>query len=193
MSKSRLEASLVLALLLTPVFADAQQMPDPKIAIAAQKQALAPLAYLDGEWRGKATMTMPDGSTHEVTQTERVGPLLDGAVKLIEGRGYNADGSTGFNAFAVLSWDPDRKAFNFRSHAMGQAGDFEFQPNADGYIWKIPARPVTIRYTATIKNGKWREIGERIVEGQKPVQFFEMNLTRIGDSRWPAAGAVAAK
>jgi hypothetical protein len=49
---------------------------------------------------------------------------------------------------------------------------------------------MTIRYTVIIKDGGWREIGERITPGKPPVQFFEMNLARIGDSAWPAAGAI---
>jgi len=30
-------------------------------------------------------------------------------------------------------------------------------------------------------------------DGQPPRQFFEMNLTRLGDTDWPAGGAVAVK
>jgi hypothetical protein len=52
---------------------------------------------------------------------------------------------------------------------------------------------MTIRYTATIGDGKWREIGERVLPGKAPVQFFEMNLVRISDSPWPGAGAIAAR
>jgi hypothetical protein len=52
---------------------------------------------------------------------------------------------------------------------------------------------MTIRYTAVIKNGAWREIGERVVPGQAPMQFFEMNLKRLGDSAWPTAGAIPPK
>lgn len=46
---------------------------------------------------------------------------------------------------------------------------------------------------ATIKDGAWREVGERIFPGKEPVRFFEMNLKRIGDTSWPAAGAVSPK
>jgi hypothetical protein len=41
-----------------------------------------------------------------------------------------------------------------------------------------------------VKDGTWHETGERVVPGQDPVRFFEMRLTRVGDSAWPAAGAV---
>jgi hypothetical protein len=40
-----------------------------------------------------------------------------------------------------------------RSYAQGRVGDFAFKPTADGFAWEIPAGPVTIRYTATIKEG----------------------------------------
>jgi hypothetical protein len=49
---------------------------------------------------------------------------------------------------------------------------------------------MTIRYTATIRNGTWREVGDRIAPGKDPVRFFEMNLKRIGDTNWPGDGAI---
>jgi hypothetical protein len=42
-------------------------------------------------------------------------------------------------------------------------------------------------------DGAWREVGERIVEGRPPFRFFEMTLNRVGDSAWPAAGAIPPK
>jgi len=76
---------------------------------------------------------------------------------------------------------------------MGNAGDFALTPTPDGYVWEIPAGPMTIRYSATIRDGAWKEVGDRIVPGQDPVRFFEMNLTRIGDTDWPAGGAIPPK
>jgi hypothetical protein len=109
---------------------------------------------------------------------------------VIEGRSFNADGSIGFNAFAVISYEPTKKAYNFRSYALGHAGDFVITPTADGYVWEVPAGPATIRYTATFKDKVWTEIGERVVTGQPPVQFFEMHLTRVSDTSWPDGGAM---
>jgi hypothetical protein len=73
---------------------------------------------------------------------------------------------------------------------MGMSGDYAVRPTADGFVWEIPAGPMTIRYTATFRDGVWKEVGERIAEGAPPVRFFEMTLTRLGDSDWPAGGAV---
>ena len=78
-----------------------------------------------------------------------------------------------------------------RSYAQGQVGDFKFTPVGDGYAWEIPAGPATIRYVAVVKDGTLKEVGDRLLPGKDPVRFFEMNLQRVGDTDWPAAGAVA--
>jgi hypothetical protein len=171
----------------------AQGPPNPQVLIAAQREGMAPLSYMDGVWRGPATTTLPSGEVHTITQTERIGPFLDGSVKVIEGRGYEPDGRVGFNALGVISFDPASKAYTLRSYAMGFNGDFVLKPTADGYVWEIPAGPATIRYTAVIKDGKWREVGDRIVPGRDPIRFFEMNLVRVGNTDWPGGGAISPK
>ncbi len=167
--------------------------PDPAALVASQREAMQRLSFMDGTWRGPAWTVLPSGERHNITQTERVGPFLDGSVKVVEGRGYEADGKVSFNAFAVISYNPSTRAYNLRSYAQGQVGDFPLTPTADGFIWEIAAGAFTIRYTAVIKDGTWREVGDRIVQGKEPVRFFEMNLKRVGDTDWPAAGAVSPK
>ena len=171
----------------------AQGPPDSAALLAAQRDAIKPLAFMDGVWRGPAWVILPSGEKHEITQTERIGPFLDGSVKVIEGRGYDASGKVTFNAFGIVSFDPAKHAYTLHSYAMGMAGDFTLTPSDSGYVWEIPAGPMTIRYTAVVRGKTWREIGERIVEGQPPAQFFEMNLVRLRDSDWPAAGAISMK
>lgn len=174
-----------------PAAAPAQQRPSAQSLMAAQKQALSTLAWMDGEWRGPAQVVGMDGKPHSIVQTERIGPLLDGSIKLVEGRGYDADGSVGFGAFAVLSYDPAAKVYHFQSHAMGHSGDFALVPTATGFSWSIPAGPMTIRYTVTHENGEWHEVGERVMPDQPPVQIYDAHLRRIGASAWPAAGTVS--
>lgn len=188
-------AAILSASVASAIFAPvlAQGRPDPVAMMAAQKQAIAPLAFMDGEWRGIANTTLPDGSKHSITQTERIGPFLDGSVKVIEGRGHEADGRISFNALGIVYFDSARKVLRFQAHAMGQSGDYSFTPTPDGYIWEIPAGPMTIRYTATINGNEWHEVGDRIIPGAPEQRFFEMNLKRIGASSWPAAGAVGPK
>lgn len=170
-----------------------QGRPDPKELIAAQREAMMPLAHMDGIWRGPAWTILGSGEKLNMTQTERVGPFLDASVKVIEGRGYGADGKVSFNAFAIISYSPEKQSYVMRSYAMGHVGDFALKPTGDGFVWEIPAGPVTIRYTAVIKDGTWREVGDRITPGKEPIRFFEMNLKRVGNTDWPTGGAVDPK
>src|SRR6185503_9936688 len=123
------------------------QRPDPRALMAAQREAMTPLSWMDGVWRGPAETVVENGDKHRITQTERIGPFLDGTIKVMEGRGYGSDGSVTFNAFGVLSYDPATKTYSLHSHAMGLKGDFRLTPTADGYVWEIPFFLMAIRYT----------------------------------------------
>ncbi|MDH4180575.1 MAG: DUF1579 domain-containing protein [Betaproteobacteria bacterium] len=184
----------VAALLAQSAAAFAQ--PDPAQAealLGAQRAAMTRLAAMDGAWRGTATFLLPGGLRRSVTQTERIGPLLGGTVKVIEGRGYDDAGGVTFNALGVVSFDSATSRYTLRSYAHGRAGDFAFEPTADGYRWQAPAPGATIRYEATIRDGVLHEVGDRVVEGAPPQRFFEMTLRRVGDSSWPAGDPVPPK
>lgn len=184
-----LAAALLVAPLSLPQTAQALTPPEAA-GSAVQRQAIAALDRLDGTWRGEATMTGPGGQ-RTFTQTERVGSMLGGSVKVIEGRGYNADGTTSFNAMAVISWDEAAGRYGFHSWANGRSGDFPFEATADGFRWEIQAGPnARVEYVAVVEGGTWHEVGHYLVEGQPPRQILEMTLTRLGDSDWPAGGAV---
>jgi hypothetical protein len=174
--------------------ASAQAPHDPAALLAAQKEALKVLAFMDGSWRGTAWTLLPGGARRTLVQTERIGPFLDGAVKVIEGRGYRDDGSVGFNALGIISYDPERKAYAMRSWAHGRTGEFALTVLPDGFAWETPAGPgAVVRYTATVMGDAYREVGERIAPGQAPVRVFEMDLRRLGDTDWPAANPVPAR
>ncbi|WP_296820190.1 DUF1579 domain-containing protein [Brevundimonas sp.] len=156
-----------------------------------QRQQVADLSFLDGEWRGEAVIFNRDGSRTTLTQTERVGPLLGGSIRVVEGRGYDAAGVTVFNAMAVISWDEREDRYRFRSWANGHDGDFRFERTDTGFVWEVPAGPgAVVRYTATVQDGVWHEVGAYMREGMEPRPTIEMTLRRIGESDWPAGGAV---
>lgn len=177
--------AVALVLIAAPVSAQQADL----AALAAQRSAQAKFAWMDGTWRGVAISKTPGGE-HKVTHTERVGTMLGGTLRVIEGKAFNPDGSVGFNAFAVISFDPAKNAYDFRSYAQGRAGTFVIAPTGDGYVWEVPAGPATIRFTATFKDKVWTEIGERVMPGQPAMPFFEMHLTRVGDTNWPDGGAM---
>ena len=187
-------ASLFVACLMALGGSAIAQRPDPVALIASQIEAMRTFAMLDGQWRGEATVSEADGTRLTFMQTERIGPFLGGSVKVIEGRGYNDAGGVRFNAFGIVSYDPATRAYMMHSHAQGYVGDFAFVPTGDGYRWEIPLGPAgRIRYVATIKGGELYEVGDRIAPGGASLRIFEMRLKRIGDTDWPAAGAVGPK
>jgi hypothetical protein len=161
---------------------------DPSSRIAAQREAMKALAFLDGEWRGTAKARDVPA---EMAHTERVGTLLDGTVRLVEGRAYDSAGKTRFNAFAVISYDPVKRTYSMRSYAMGYVGDYPLTVRPDGFSWSHPAGPgAVVRYNATIRNGEWHEIGETVASGAAPVRTVELKVRRIGAGGWPDRGAV---
>ena len=182
--------TLAAVLLTAPEAARAQTPPSPS-GSQAQRAAIDRLAMLDGEWRGQATIHGPDGAV-TLIQTERVGSMLGGSIKVIEGRGYAADGSTEFNAMAVVSWDAGTNRYGFRSWAQGYSGDYPFEVTEDGFRWETPAGPgAKMEYVAVVREGTWHEVGTWIAEGQPPRRMIEMRLIRIGDTDWPAGRAVS--
>ena len=168
----------------------AQTRQDPASLLAAQRQAMTPLARMDGVWRGPAWSMTPNGR-HEITQTERIGTFLGGSVRMIEGRGYDPDGTVTFNALGIISFHADTNSYTISSWALGRGGVFPFRPTADGYEWEVPAGPgMTVRYSATVTADTLVERGFMHRGDAPPVQIFEMNLRRVGTTDWPGAGAV---
>ncbi len=95
-----------LLLLLTVSCAHAPAAPPAVPASPGRAEAMAKLSFMRGIWAGPASGTGMDGQPFRVWQTERMGPMLGGDVLVVEGRGYKDDDTTGFNAFAVVSYDP---------------------------------------------------------------------------------------
>jgi hypothetical protein len=185
--------NIAIRLLLAASFATASfaQAPDPEPVMAAQREAMKALSSMDGVWRGPAWTILPSGEKRSIVQTERIGPFLQGTVKVLEGRGYRDDGNVGFNALGIVSFDPAKNAYSLRSYALGRSGDFAFRPTPEGYTWEIPLGPdALIRYTATVKDNTLHEVGDRIIGTSPPQRFFEMTLKRVGDSDWPAGSPV---
>lgn len=157
---------------------------------ATNAAAMARLDAMKGVWKGPASGMSASGP-FQLTQTERIGPMLGGDLMVIEGRGYSADGSVSFNAFAVVSWNNATQAYEFRAYNRGNAGTYKFDVTDTGAVWEMPAGPnARVVSIITINEDTWNETQDYIAEGQPPRRFFEMNLKRVADTEWPASGAV---
>ena len=188
-SRISMAALAACCLLAVPAAASAQTM--QPAGTAEQRQAMQTLAWMDGEWVGEATISMGPGQTSTHPHTERIGPMLGGSIKVIEGRTTGGpDGAPAFNAFAVVSWDDAADRYTMRSYANGEVGDFPLEATADGFRWTTPARGGEMRYVTTFKDGEWVEIGHFVMPGREPMPVIELRLRRRGDTGWPAADPV---
>lgn len=180
MSKSRTKVFCALIFLLCAPF-----------NALAEDNAQHPLEFMFGEWVGSASGYSQDGP-FELTQTERVGPMLDGDAVVIEGRGYSDTGETVFNAFAIVSRTGPGDSWEMRSYTQGRAGTFPFELTENGYIWSVPAGPnARMIYTAVFDGDTWTQVGE-YTPAEGPVrQTFQMNLMRTAKTDWPSGNPVS--
>lgn len=157
----------------------------PPPAAAAIEQA----AFLLGRWEGTGWIRMgPQRATFRQQETVRV--AAGGTVLVVDGVGRSTDAGQNerlvHQAFGVLSWDAERKAYRWRAY-RADGGELETTPeiSADKFVWGFDGpNGVKIRFTITkTPAGEWFEIGELTRPGTtEPVQFFEMTLKRVGDA-----------
>lgn len=166
--------------------------PDPAALVAKQREAMERVAWMDGVWRGTVTSTTPVGEV-TLTQTERVGTMAHGTVRLVEGRGFAEDGALEFNAVGMIAYDALADEYVMTTSARGMTSRPWFRPTPDGFEWGFKAGPAKIRYVAVHANGVWTEEGFMAVEGQAERKFLTMRLQRVGDTDWADAGAVSSE
>jgi hypothetical protein len=126
------------------------------------------------------------GERHTFRQTESVQRKVDGAVLLIEGLGKSKDpenaGATIHNAFAVMSYDKNAKAFRWYAlRANGDPVDTQAKVSENMLVWGMrnPSGG-EIRFTIKLnEKGRWFEVGEFSRDGKTWQKFFEMTLDRV--------------
>ena len=169
------------------------QLPDNSALKSEQAEKMRSLAWLDGEWRGEATIAMPGGDLM-IIQTERIGPMLDGGAKVIEGRGYTFDGKLAFNALGVVTYDAYAKKYEIHSLNDGRTCIFPLQVTNEGYNWQTPAGPnSTIQYVVKFRDGLWIETGSLVTKNAPAKQFIEMRLKRVASTKWPLGSPLGPK
>jgi hypothetical protein len=175
-------APIALLLVLSPLKPASAQAPNFS---AQNKEAMKPLQKMAGRWEGEATIQLGPGQPAKIRQTENVVSKLDGQVLFVEGIGYSKEpGQTDkveFNAVAVFAYDP--RAKGHKVHAFRDAGTSvvaDATVDGDTIIWGFEdGRGGKIRYTITLADTTWHEIGEYIPQAHQPTKFFEMSLKRI--------------
>ena len=178
---------VVIALSLEATSARAQGAPSAD-ASPVTRAAMEELAWLEGHWEGEASYQTPTGDRETILQTERIERRLNGVVLVVEGTGRekNADGSPGevvFQAFGVISYDPDRERYTFRAFRDGRSIDAETSLEAGVFTWSFETPGAGhVRFRIRNDQGAWHETGEFSRDGQEWHPFFEMRLHRTGEA-----------
>ncbi len=176
---------LLLTLLAVPAFA---QTPTPSASAPAAVvpagdlalEAMKAVPALAGRWEGGGTIRQGPGEPVRFVGEETVEMRLDGRVMLVEGRHWTPDRSrVVHHAFAVLSYDSEKKAYRFRTHLADRpGGEFSAFVEDGALIWEIPGSAGKTRFTIRVEGDRWHEVGTVERDG-KTYQFFEMELRRV--------------
>ena len=149
---------------------------------AAQKE-MQKMSFMIGEWQGEGWVMTPGGKEFS-SVNEAISYDLDSTVISLRGVGMADKGGVEVkvhDAIGVLYFDPFQRKFGMSSWiSKGMHTDANVELLGEGKLkWWFEAGPAgTIRYTMTIANNEWVEIGEMSQDGENWRQFFEMTLKR---------------
>lgn len=157
----------------------------PATKQTAQLAAMKKLEGMVGDWAGSGWIEYgPQRQTF--TSLETIQSRLNGMVLIIEGLHKAKPEANGpekviHHALAWLSFDDQTNQYRIRPHkADGASLDTVLVPTDNGsWQWGIPSpNGGSIRYTITLKENKWQEVGEFSMDGKQWRKFFEMNLEK---------------
>jgi hypothetical protein len=147
-------------------------------------EAMHAIGLFEGRWEGEGWARMGPTEPVSFTSTEIVESRLDGRVLIVEGLHHRKEsGEVVHHALATISWNSATGKYRFLSHlANGRSGDHEAELVDGKFVWsiQIPDRG-SIRYTITIEDDTWHEIGEFSADGVEWHQTFQMDLKRVED------------
>jgi len=118
----------------SPVSIAAQDAAPPSLLAREKAATTDVLKVFDGIWVGTAEAVAPDGTTHRFEQMERIGPMLAGEIRVMEGKARDPKGKTLHNAFTVFSVTKD--GIEMRSWTPGRAGSRIIELTKEGYNWR---------------------------------------------------------
>ena len=150
------------------------------------RAAMAPLAWLAGNWAGEATI-VERGGTRVLHQSEEVRQALEGSLLVVEGTGREpASGSSlgevVFRAFAVMSAGDEPGRYRVAAWQSGRFVDARAEVDEDGALTWGFATPDGGEVRYVIRQPEpdvWHETGAFRASGDDTWRpFIEMTLRR---------------
>lgn len=172
---------IVLAVCLFAIVSFAQ----PNPAETAQKlQEMKKLDGMIGRWEGSGWM-ISGAAKESFVGTETVQKKLDGLILLVEGNFKTPlvagqEQKVVHQTLAVLSSNLKTRNYDFKTYLLnGSVGSQELNIVGDKWEWGFQFPGIFMKYTITIKDNVWSEIGEYSADGTKWKQIFQMSLKKV--------------
>ncbi len=172
---------LLLTAVLAVTFAHSLSAQDPAAAqaVARARTALAPVAWMVGEWEGEASGVAGPGQQFTVNQHEDVQYGASETILMIRGTGRDpSSGATVFEAAAIL-WVDEQGKLAMRSHRDGRSVVADVEMQGDTLVWGFEVPGGRVRYR--IWHGAddtWEEDGEFLAGGRSVMRLIRMSLRR---------------
>ena len=154
----------------------AQYAPSPDAKIAEMKK----VSIFEGKWSGTGWQQI--GPKREnTTSTETVQKKLGGVAYLVEGRFADPDGAVKHETLAIMAYDDASKTIRMRTFlANGMSGDYEVKAlGGNKFEWGFKTPAGTVRYSVTMTEDTWHEVGEFSRDGQTWNKTMEMTLKKV--------------
>src|SRR5258708_6630578 len=145
--------------------------------------AVQNISFLTGNWKGTGWIQMGP-QRHSFSQTENITLKANGTVIQIDGEGKDTQNPTIIihQAFAVISFDVPNSKYLMKAF-RGDGGQIDADAKLiddHTFQWSF-SNPMAgqIKYTITVVNNKWTEIGEMSRDnGNSWNKYFEMTLDK---------------
>lgn len=176
-----LRPALLTTALLAVTFSHPLAAQDPAAAqaVARARAALAPVAWMVGQWEGQASGVAGPGQQFTVVQHEDVQFGASETILMIRGTGRDpSSAAIVFEAAAIL-WVDEQGALAMRSHRDGRSVMADVEMRGDTLVWGFEVPGGRVRYR--IWHGAddtWEEDGEFLRGGQSAMRLIRMSLRR---------------
>lgn len=163
-----------------PVGAQAQELPG-SVLEKSKELAETPMAKMVGRWRGEGWAMDRSGQKQTTVARERAHWNMAGTTIIVEGLGVAGEGDdlvVGHNAFGLIEMQSGKPVF----YARRVGEEFEkFEIQIDKETGNVQWwRGENVRFTVTLTDMTWKEIGEYSTDGGKSwVQFMGMELHKV--------------
>lgn len=146
-------------------------------------EAMQKISFLIGSWKGSGWIQMGP-EKHSFNQTENIVSKVNGTVIQIDGLGKDEKNPdlVIHQAFAIISYDSQKAEYLMKAY-RGDGGQIDADVTLvddHTFQWGFSSAIIgQIKYTISVTNNKWAEIGEMSRDGGKTwMKYFEMTLNR---------------